>query len=166
MALVLWCELLDLFFLFWINRAKDHKYFVCIFKHQKQISLDGTSGPAPTLVGHIHPCVSLAILTWFPRSAQPIPRSAERFPEQRADQSPARAKRLAAMCRRNRNVRTVSFFYFLILFLSFLFLFLLSFILIRCFFLFSLFPFLFFVPLFSFLFSFSIYIFLLSLFFM
>jgi hypothetical protein len=41
---------------FSINRAKDHKYFVCIFKRQNKISLDGTSGPAPTLVGHIHLC--------------------------------------------------------------------------------------------------------------
>jgi hypothetical protein len=49
------CELLGIFF-FWIDRAKDHKYFVCIFKHQKQINLDGTSGPAQTLVGQIQMC--------------------------------------------------------------------------------------------------------------
>lgn len=42
---------------FWgigVNRAGHLKYAVCIFRHQKQISLDGTSEAAPTLVGHIH----------------------------------------------------------------------------------------------------------------
>jgi hypothetical protein len=36
-----------LLYLFFIYKAAHHKYFVYIFTHQKQISLDGTSEVSP-----------------------------------------------------------------------------------------------------------------------
>jgi hypothetical protein len=42
------------FVFFWVSRAEHQKYAVGIFRHQKQINLDGTSEAAPSLVGHIH----------------------------------------------------------------------------------------------------------------
>jgi hypothetical protein len=46
--MLLWCRFCAYFF------GVNHKYVACIFRHQKQINLDGTSEAAPTLVGHIH----------------------------------------------------------------------------------------------------------------